>query len=157
LKNKLLLGVITFFISLIISIVFFNLVNSKSLKVHTFDRIFSNLQVLSFEKLYNKMGTAGNIMHVSSRINIAEVNTIRNIDSSSVLSRFYFSDYYFKKLTTVDAFLPKDFIVLMADPDNLIYTNGLKLYNYKPSLNSSDEIKIKNFVTIQLFSKKHSY
>ena len=95
-KNKLLIGVITFFATIFLMILVLNLIDSESKKTFTFDRKFnSSNNVLKFDKVFNKINKADNVMFVNSDNYLVE-RDIENIDDNNNKYQLYFRDLNFK-------------------------------------------------------------
>jgi hypothetical protein len=155
-KNKFLIGVITFFSAIIFVIVLLNIFDSNSKKEYLFDRKFIAENILSFEKKYNKMDQSKDvvseyIMYVRSDNSIVEQGK-KIFDNDRNDHKFYFSDLNFISKTTKSALLPNRCNIILCDKNRLFYTLEFKLFEYDFATKTSREIKLKNFKAFSLKS-----
>ena len=148
-KSNFLIGFVTFFVTMVLSITIFNLFNAPSNKSYSFERIYSDMPILNFEKKYNKMASGDFVMSVKSDKYIAEINTKpknKNENSCTI----YFNDLNFNIESRVNLDMPIGSNVLMSNPIKIIYTKSFKLYEHSLAINASKEIKLKKFKVISL-------
>ena len=129
-KNKLLIGVITFFTTIFLMILVLNLLDSESKKTFTFDRKF-NLKnnVLKFDKIFNKLNDADNVMFVNSDNYLVE-RDVENIDDENNKYLFHIRDLNFKNKQNLNSVLPKGANLLFFNLEKVIFTKNFNLFEY---------------------------
>lgn len=142
-KNKALIGVSTFFITIIVMILCFNLFDSKTKKDFSFERKFSKDNILTFKKRFKKMNTDVCIMSVNSDNYIVEKDE-KSLNESNKLDKFYFADFNFNSVFCDSLILPIESNVLFSNKEKTIYSNCFKLYENDKSKKNNIQIHFNN-------------
>lgn len=155
-KNKLFVGLITFFVSITICIGILNFTNSNSKKKYFFDRKYDGKNILEFEKTADKMNYESEyLMCVPSDSLIVEKKMIKN-EKNKVTYKLYFSDLNFKKLDFKTAIIPKIADLRLCNKGNLFFVANFKLFNHDFICNRTNEIKLNNFKVVSIKSLGNS-
>lgn len=141
-KNKFLIGLVTFFSTLAALLFFSNFVNSDSNKSYSFERVFSNKDsILNFTARHAKMDADEYIMAINSDDYIVERDR-EPVDSMHDRYKFYYTDLRFGSKQTDHVILPSGSNVLHSNPKKVIYTNNFRLFELDKSQHKSCEILI---------------
>ena len=151
-KNKYRIGLITFFVTMSLCVIFLNIFSSASYKNYNFKRLYSSAYPLVLQSINGKMNENEYVMSVDSDSLIVE-RDIKNIDKNIDKYIFYINDFEFKEIKTMSVILPIDAKILNFNTKNIYFTNHLKTYfynlksegNFKPILNG---IKLKTIKKI---------
>jgi hypothetical protein len=147
-KNKFLVGVITFLVTIFIMILILNLFDSESKKTFSFDRkINEGKRILSFDKTYKKTNENEHIMFVNSDNYIVERDR-KSIDDKSEHNMFYFEDFNFENKKRLSAILPIGANVLFCDLNKVIFTKNFNLFQYNFKAKLVKEIKLKDIKVV---------
>jgi len=142
-KNKFLIGTITFFITMFI-IILLNTFESETKKHYSFDRRFeSNQEILKFEKKSQKLNENEYVMSINSDNNIVERDIISK-EKDYDTYKFFIRDLNFTNEQINEVKIPKGSNILFCDNTLIIYSNYFKLYKYDLKTNISSEIKLDN-------------
>jgi hypothetical protein len=128
-KNKLLVGVITFFATIFLMILFLNIFDSDSKKEYSFDRKFNNKSILKFENSYLKTNENEHVAFLKSDNYIVERDK-KVIDTINESNTFYFEDFNFKNKQRIEAILPIGSNILYCDLNKVIFTKRFSLFQY---------------------------
>ncbi len=128
-KNKVLIATITFFFTIIASILFLNTFTAKTIKVYEINRKFSNDLILKFQNLNYKTITNRRARNVSSKKYICETFTFNN-DEKTDSCHIFKTDYDFKEKVFLKARLPKNAFIVEVDSNTINYTINFKLFTH---------------------------
>ncbi len=144
-NNKILVGVITFFITILLLVLFFSLFDSNSKKEYSFERNFSEKKVLTFEKHFEKLDTEEYLMSLKSDNYLVERDRKNSTDYT-----IYFTDYNFKKKEKFEVSLPANSNIIFCNKEKILFTLKFKTYEYLISSKKVNEIQLKNFTLMLL-------
>jgi hypothetical protein len=150
-RNKIFIGIVTFFFTIgIIIIVSFNFTNSKDVINYSFDRNFKNSDnLLKFEKQYDKMNDNDYVMYVNSDNYIVERDK-KEINLITDNYKFFIEDLSFKNKSIINLQLPKESNILFCNPNKVIFTNNFKLFTYSTATKNTIEINLNGVKVISL-------
>lgn len=142
-KNKFLVGTLTFFIAIFTSILFLNISNSSSKTNNYFERKFSNLEILKFDKEFEKLdkNSTNELFYTNNSIVEGKFKDVRG---SKKIFNLFFSDCSFTNKKNRNILLPVDSNILLIDNKSVIYICKSKLYKLNLETNVTNETKIKN-------------
>lgn len=150
-RDKIRVGIITFLITILCIIVFFNISRSESIKSYDFERNFSSDKILSFEFSKENMGNDDCIMFTDSDSLIAECERGEiNIENNEESFNLYLQDKNFKNQSSYNIKLPVGSNRLLINLSEVYFTNKFKFYRYDIKSGKSDLINILNFKVISL-------
>ncbi len=142
-KDKTLIGLATFFVTLVILLILSNFTNAKSNKSYSFKRsINEKVKLLTFEKKYSKMDNDEYIMSIKSNDYIIERDK-EVIDTIKEKYKFYYSNFSFNKKDIDSIIVPYGSNILYNNKLNVIYTNNFKLYKLDKKTNTTSIVDIK--------------
>ncbi|MDX6189989.1 hypothetical protein SGQ83_11570 [Flavobacterium sp. Fl-318] len=155
-KNKLFVGVITFFVSLVLCIGLLNFTNSDSKKDYYFDRTFVRNNIFKLEKTVDKMIYESEyLMGVQSDGLIVEKEIVKNeIDKKE--HKFYISDYDLKKISYKTICFPQVLDIRLFTKRDLFYVKNFELFDYHFDSKINRKIKLKDFKVVSLKTLKNS-
>lgn len=143
-KNKFLIGIVTFFVAIGFCIFFFNVTDSVTKKKYYFNRKFSNDSVLRFQKKNNKLNEGEYVMYVKSDSCLIERDK-KQIDESNVQYKFYFFDFDFSHNKIKEAILPTSSYLLFYTSNKMFYSIKFNLFTYDFKIKNSRQININFF------------
>ncbi|WP_126461459.1 hypothetical protein [Flavobacterium sp. LS1R10] len=148
-KNKFLVGVVTFFTAIILSVIVLNIFDSSTKKDYFFDRKFVAESPLKFDKKFEKMNSSEYIMYIPSDYSLVERDKMV-IDAEKAEYKFYFSDLVFTKIVTKTAILPNFCSIILYDKNRLFYIVKFQLFVYDFETKKSKKIGSNNFKAFSL-------
>ncbi len=145
-KNKFLVGIITFFGTILLIITSLNLFDSNTKKYYSFIRKFDNKNVLlKFQNRNDKANEDEYVGYVNSDKYIIESDK-ENIDNETISYKFYIRDLSFNNLVIKNVNLPSTSNLLFCNSTKVIFSNYLKLYDKQINNSKVTEIKLKNLI-----------
>ena len=150
-KNKFLVGVITFFITITCCILFLNFFN-PSKKTYYFDRVESSNTILTFDKEFHKLNNDEYVKYIYSDSLIIE-HDVEILDENRKQITFYITDKNFENKFTKKVILPKNSNVLFCNKEYIFFTDNFNLFTLdfitnKQKQVSDNRIKIFSLKTI---------
>jgi len=150
-KNKFLVGLLAFFSAILTTILFLNYSNSDSKKDYSFDRKFSNNEILKFDNSYDLLSNDNSYqLFNSTGESIVEGKSIETESKESQYDLF-FSDGSFSNKIHKTLKLP-DSNVLLIDKNHAIYSHEKNLYQLDLANNSSIKTTIKDINICSIIS-----
>lgn len=143
-KNKFLIGSVTFFVAMSLCIFFFNVSDSSTKKKYYFNRKFSGDSILKFDKKFNKLNEGEYVMYVRSDSCLIERDKVE-ISKSKDQYKFYFFDFKFENKSIKEAILPSSSYLLFYASNKIFYSLKFNLFAYDFRLRNSKEIRIDSF------------
>ncbi|WP_395051964.1 hypothetical protein [Flavobacterium sp.] len=125
-KNKFLIGIITFFVAIFSSILILNLFNTNFKKNNYFVRKFSKNEILKFDKEYEKLfkNSSYDLFYSNSLLLEGKYEGIkRNMKNYN----FYFSDFLFSKKINKNVSIPLSANILLVDEKYILYDSKSKI------------------------------
>ena len=140
-KNKLLIGILTFFTAIFTCILILNFSNTEFKKNNDFDRKFSNNVILKFDNKYDKLNRNSIFEFFYSNTSLVE-GKFNNADNKTNQKEYclYFSDYSFSNKNFKKLILHSSANVLLVDENYVIYSYKKELYQ----LNLKNDLTIKS-------------
>lgn len=163
-KNKLLIGLITFFAAFATNIAILNFSSSSSKKNYSFEREFSSKELLKLDKEFEKLNKNSNIdLFGSDKNYIIEGVKNKKIKSAKEDNYdLYYSDLSFVKKHTKNVKLPLNSNIKLLDSQSIFFTLNSGKELYKLNLKNNETIyldinKLTIFSIISLDEQQSNY
>lgn len=150
-KNKFLIGIVTFFVAIGFCILFFNVTDSTTKKKYYFGRKFSKDSILRFKNSSNKLNEGEYVMYVKSDSCLIERDK-KQIDELNEEYKFYFFDFNFKHKKIKEAILPTSSYLLFYSSNKMFYSVKFNLFAYDFEVKNSRKININSFKVFNIKS-----
>lgn len=152
-KNKFLIGIITVFSAIFISILLLNLSISSSNKNNYFDRKFSKIKILKFDKDYEKLYVNSSYDLFYSNSSLLE-GKFDGIKAGKKNYNFYFSDFSFIEKRNRKVSMPLDSSILLVDEKYILYNSNSRIYRLEIITDSITQFESKNLRIYSIISIK---
>lgn len=159
-KNKFLIGILTFFAAIFTSIVILNFTNSSLNKSYYFDRKFSGTHILEFVNDHDKLDKNSTYELCYSNTEISEGN--QNLLSDVMEYKLSFSDCSFSNIKKNILKIPIKSNIFMVEKNYVVYSlnsrlHQLNLNTYTTIISSINKIDISFLISLKNLPNKYLF